>query len=157
MKHFTSAIDYLPHELPMVLVETVHGVGDDHASCEVLVSKDGILAPFINESNVIPAWFAIEMMAQTIGVWCGWHALKQNKQPRLGLLLGTRAFKSSISEFPIGSRLFIFINLRLRDNKLANFDCRIELDGKTVTQAKLNVYEPDDSEIAQLIQQGSAK
>lgn len=157
MEHFKPAIDYLPHELPMVLVETVHEVSDDYAKCEVIVSKEGVLAPFINENDAIPAWFAIEMIAQTIGVWCGWHALKRNKRPQLGLLLGTRAFKSAMSEFPLGSRLVIFTHLLLRDDKLGNFDCRIELEGKTVVQAKLNVYEPDDQEIARLIQQGRTK
>jgi predicted hotdog family 3-hydroxylacyl-ACP dehydratase len=157
MNQFKPAIAYLPHRLPMVLIETVHQVGRESAQCSVEVSRDSVLAPFIDENGVVPAWFAIEMMAQTIGVWSGWHAEQTGKIPLLGLLLGTRGFKSTVSEFSLGSHLLISIDLLLQDEKLANFDCRIELNGNVVTQAKLNVYQPDEQEIAQLIQQGSAK
>lgn len=155
MSQFKPAVDYLPHELPMVMVETVLDVGREHAECEATVSKQGVLAPFINQNDAIPAWFAIEMMAQTIGVWCGWHAVQHGGKPRLGLLLGSRAFKSAVSEFPCGGKLKTSVHLLLRDEKLANFDCRVELDGNTVITAKLNVYEPDDKEIVRLIQRGS--
>lgn len=154
MSQFEDAKHYLPHEQPMVLVETVHDVGPEHAICGVTVSENGILAPFINEQGELPAWFAIEMMAQTIGVWSGWHGIQQNKTPRLGLLLGTRAFKSELSAFPADSQLTIHVQLLLRDDKLGNFDCRIEWNDQIVTQAKLNVYEPDDQEIEHLINQG---
>lgn len=157
MTQYEKAIDYLPHELPMVLVEDVYEASIDHIECGVLVSKEGILAPFLNSQSALPAWFAIEIMAQSIGVWRGWLGKKQQLEPKLGMLLGTRSFKSSVSEFPCGAQLLIKADLLLQDDKLANFDCSLSIDGKTMVQAKLNVYQPDDLEIKKLTMQGSIR
>ncbi|GKX63754.1 (3R)-hydroxymyristoyl-ACP dehydratase [Pragia fontium] len=153
MNNFHPAAYYLPHESPMVFLETVCAVDDDSAICEVSVNPDGILSPYLNGQNALPAWFAIEIMAQAIGVWSGWHGIQNNQTPRLGMLLGSRAFKSTLNEYPNGSLLRVYATMLLQDDKLASFDCRLEINGETVTQAKLNVYQPDNQEIARLIQQ----
>lgn len=64
-----SAEHYLPHQSPMVMLDDVHSVGEDGAECSVTLSKDGVLAPFLDAQGRLPNWFAIELMAQTIGVW----------------------------------------------------------------------------------------
>lgn len=156
MSQYRRAIDYLPHQSPMVVLETVCNVSAEQAECEVIVAADGILAPFLNAHGALPAWFAIEMMAQTIGVWRGWHGEQSGAEPKLGLLLGSRAFNSSLSEFPAASRLRVYVTMLLQDDKLASFDCWVSLNGETVTTAKLNVYQPNDGEINQLIQQGNS-
>ena len=152
MTDFQPAAYYLPHESPMVLLETVCAVEEEFAVCEVVVSPNGILAPFLNPQGELPAWFAIEMMAQTIGVWNGWHGQQRNEESHMGLLLGSRGFKTTLPRYPDGSRLRITATMLLRDHKLANFECQLEINGQTVTQAKLNVYQPDLQEIQDLIQ-----
>lgn len=158
MTEFQPAASYLPHELPMVFVENVLAVDDEGAVCEVRVAQDGVLAPFLTPQGDLPIWFAIEIMAQTIGVWRGWHGLKLGREPKLGMLLGSRGFKSSVGAYPHGSSLTVSVTMLLQDDKLASFDCRIALNGEeNATRAKLNVYQPDDMELRQLMQPPNAQ
>ncbi len=156
MNNYKKAADYLPHQSPMILIDDVIDIGENYAICQIIVSKQGILAPFINEQNMLPAEFIIEMMAQTIGVWRGWFSNKPNKNLDLGLLLGIRGFKSDYAEFTLGTCLIIKVNLVLQDNKLANFDCELHVNNQICATAKINVYQPDTQEIQQIIQQGNS-
>lgn len=76
MKYLSPA-EYLPHDAPMMLLETVESVTDNGAACSVTVSGHGVLAPFLNADGDLPGWFALELMAQTVGVWCEWHRLQK--------------------------------------------------------------------------------
>lgn len=83
-----SAEYYLPHQSPMVMLDKVYVVEESNAECRVTVSQDSVLAPFLDTHGCLPNWFAIELMAQTIGVWRGWHGLQQAVPPTIGMLLG---------------------------------------------------------------------
>lgn len=74
-------VDYLPHDAPMLLLETVEQVTDESAVCRVTVNHTGVLAPFLNADGALPGWYALELMAQTVGVWSGWHRHQQGKAP----------------------------------------------------------------------------
>ena len=147
---YQSASFYLPHKTPMIMIDKVHLVDDKQSICSVKVTKDGMLSPFLNDDDQLPNFFAIELMAQTIGVWNGYHDTKKNHSPQLGMLLGGRAIKTTLPVFALNSELIITANLVLFDAKLANFDCHITINQQCVASGKLNVYEPDQSELAQL-------
>ena len=157
-RHYLPAKDYLPHAAPMVLIEEVIDVGEKSAHCRVKVAKTGVLAPFLTPTGALPAWFAIELMAQTVGVWSGWHGKQQGGEPQLGMLLGGRGLKCAVAEFAAGSLLDIRVEMMLRDEKLANFECAITLadseDGQhqEIAHARLNTYQPDADEIIKLSQ-----
>lgn len=147
---------YLPHEAPMVLLDKVLHVGEEQAHCQVTVSNDGVLAPFLNKQGALPAWFGIEIMAQTIGVWSGWHRRQQaerNGKPEPGMLLGGRGYRCSQAAFPAQARLDVFINLLMRDEKIGSFEGEIRIDGERVASGRLNTYQPDSIELQQLTQQ----
>lgn len=44
--HYLPPGDYLPHDTPMLLLESVESVTDDRAVCSVTVNERGVLAPF---------------------------------------------------------------------------------------------------------------
>lgn len=88
MSRYHTAEYYLPHASPMVLLERVLEVGEEHAQCAVTVSPDGVLAPFLDAQGALPGWYGIELMAQAIGVWSGWHGRQHAQPPQLGMLLG---------------------------------------------------------------------
>lgn len=144
---------YLPHEKPMVMIEKVHFVDAQQCICSVEVNKQGILSPFLNEDDTLPNFYAIELMAQTIGVWNGYHGIMSNKKPTLGMLLGGRAIKTTLDAFPCNSLLMIQADLVLHDAKLANFESKITINQQIVVTGKLNVYEPDESELDDLFSQ----
>lgn len=146
MNPYLSPSAYLPHASPMLMLETVHQVTSEYCLCSAVVSPESVLAPFLNEDGTLANWFGIELMAQTIGVWNGYHGLCEDRQPKLGMLLGGRGFKTELTTYPAKSELFIHAHLFLQDGKLANFECQIEINHQIVAQGKLNVYEPDENE-----------
>ncbi|MBU9812183.1 hotdog family protein [Rahnella perminowiae] len=151
-----SAGQYLPHESPMVLLDKVISVTAETALCSVVVSENSVLAPFLNERGALPAWYAIELIAQTVGVWSGWHGAQSGEPPQVGMLLGGRALKTSVPEFAAGSELFISVLMVLCDEKLASFEGVIcikqEKDNLQVAKGRLNTYQPDKDELIKLIQ-----
>ncbi|WP_267362163.1 3-hydroxy-fatty acyl-ACP dehydratase [Gilliamella sp. B2772] len=147
---YQPASYYLPHRTPMIMIEKVHLVDEKQCICSVQVTKDGILSPFLTDNYQLPNFYAIELMAQTIGVWNGYHDSQKNHSPQLGMLLGGRAIKTNLPSFELNSELIITANLVLFDSKLANFDCDISINQQCVASGKLNVYEPDPSELDQL-------
>lgn len=42
--HYLPPGDYLPHDTPMLLLESVESVTDDRAVCSVTVNERGVLA-----------------------------------------------------------------------------------------------------------------
>ncbi|CAI0971491.1 hotdog family protein [Serratia proteamaculans] len=150
MNHYHTAEYYLPHASPMVLLEQVLEVGEEHARCAVTVSADGVLAPFLDAQGALPGWYGIELMAQAIGVWSGWHGRQGAQPPQLGMLLGGRAIHCELPVFPAGSKLLVSVQQLLKDEKLASFECEISIDNVRIAQGRLNTYQPDQQEIIQL-------
>ncbi|MBD2798058.1 hotdog family protein [Xenorhabdus sp. 18] len=143
---------YLPHEAPMVLLEQVINVSDNHVHCQVTVSQDGVLSPFLNQEGHLPGWFAIEIMAQTIGVWSGWHRkARKEADSALGMLLGGRAVRCQVPAFTQGSVLDIQMNLLLQDEKFGSFEGEISCYGTVLVTGRLNTYQPNKTELIQLI------
>ncbi|HEI8867243.1 TPA: hotdog family protein [Serratia odorifera] len=147
---YQSAEYYLPHAAPMVLLERVLAVTEDGACCAVSVGADGVLAPFLDAQGALPAWYGIELMAQTIGVWSGWHGRRGGQAPRLGMLLGGRGISSSQPAFAAGCELVVSVRQLLQDEKLASFECDITINALRVAHGRLNTYQPDQQELIQL-------
>lgn len=150
MSNINSAHTYLPHQPPMMLLQHVCDITENSATCEVNVSTTGILAPFLDENLALPAWFGLELMAQTVGVWCGSNDIKETGSPQIGMLLGARGFKSTLPAFPLNSALTIHVIKVLKDARLANFDCCIILNETKIAHSKLTVYQPNAAERARL-------
>ncbi|GBU09367.1 beta-hydroxydecanoyl-(acyl-carrier-protein) dehydrase [Gammaproteobacteria bacterium] len=146
---------YLIHDTPMLLLEKLIMATDQEGICEVKVASDGILAPFLDENSALPAWFGLELMAQTIGAWNGWHGAKQQQTPKLGLLLGCRNFKTDLAAFPTQSLLSIYINKLFQDESLASFNCYIKINNCIVSSARLNVYQPNNQELKKILKENS--
>lgn len=156
MAEFLSAEHYLPHATPMVLVEQVVAVTEQTAHCRVRVCRDGVLDPFLNADGELPAWFGIEIIAQTVGVWSGWHARQlSDNPPQPGMLLGGRGYRSHQPMFPAGALLDINVTLLMHDEKIASFEGEISLNGELFASGRLNTYQPDDEELIYLMQQDS--
>jgi len=156
MAELLTAEHYLPHATPMVLLEQVVAVTEETAHCQVRVSRDGVLAPFLNANGQLPAWFGIEIIAQTIGVWSGWHGRQlSDNPPKPGMLLGGRGYRCHQPLFPAGALLNINVTLLMHDEKIASFEGEITLNGEILASGRLNTYQPDEQELLQLMQQDS--
>ena len=103
------------------------------------------------EKTGVPAWVGIEYMAQTVAAHTGFEARLRGEPPAIGFLLGTRAYECVVGEFPIGARLTISVEPLLMDSGFGSFNCSIKTD-RILAAAVLNIYQPDDDEVAQIRQ-----
>lgn len=153
MAEYLPAAHYLPHRPPMVLVEEVLLIDEDRAHCRVRVGRDTVLAPFLNAGGQLPAWFGMEILAQTIGVWSGWHDRRRNNaEPRPGMLLGGRGYRCKTAGFPAGAVLDAQVRLLMLDEKIGSFDGAILINGEHYAGGRLNIYQPDNIELQQIMQ-----
>ncbi|MBK0095307.1 hotdog family protein [Erwinia sp. S63] len=154
MTDFLPVGDYLPHRAPMLLLDRVIQVSDERVVCEVTINHHGVLAPFLNTQGELPAWFGVEIMAQTVGVWSGFHARQRgDRDIRPGMLLGGRGYRATAATFASDSTLRVEMHLLMRDDKLGSFEGEIRSQDTVLASGRLNTYQPDEQELNQL-QQG---
>lgn len=95
----------------------------------------------------VPAWVGIEYMAQTIAAHAGCEARQRGEPPAIGFLLGTRAYRNELAEFPLGAKLTITVEPVVVDAGFGAFQCSIATD-RVVATAVVNTYQPAAHELA---------
>lgn len=157
MNLYLSPGEYLPHDAPMLLLDTVASVSDDAAACLVSVTPDGVLAPFLNPQGDLPGWFALELMAQTIGVWSGWHRHQQGERSiALGMVLGARELTCAAGSLPAGQTLTVSVKLLMQDTRFGSFDCTIDASGERLAEGRVNTFQPTPEELTTLFKGAAA-
>lgn len=158
MSHFLSPGSYLPHDAPMLLLEAVDDVTADTAACRVTVSSGSVLGPFLDSNGDLPGWFALELMAQTVGVWSGWHRQQQGQTSlALGMVLGARELVCAAGHLPGGKTLSISVKLLMQDERFGSFEGVITADGERLASGRVNTFQPTPAELNTLFQQGASE
>ena len=153
---YLSPTHYLPHDAPMILLGTVESVTDDSAECRVAVNGQSVLAPFLNADGDLPGWFALELMAQTVGVWSGWHRQQQGQDHiALGMVLGARELVCADGRFRAGTTLTITVKLLMQDDRFGSFECTMTADNATLASGRVNTFQPSAEELTSLFNQGA--
>ncbi|WP_431224918.1 3-hydroxy-fatty acyl-ACP dehydratase [Serratia sp. L9] len=156
MSQYLPPAEYLPHDAPMLLLAEVISVTEDSAHCQVAIGAESVLAPFINAQGELPGWYTLELMAQTIGVWSGWHRRQQGQQRiSLGMVLGARELICAAGSLPAGATLDIQVNLLMHDERVGSFDCTICAEGDLLATGRVNTFQPTQDELTILFNQGS--
>jgi predicted hotdog family 3-hydroxylacyl-ACP dehydratase len=135
--------ELLPHGPAMTLIERLTEYSARRSVATVTITPQ---SRFV-ESDGVPAWVGIEYMAQTIAAHAGYEGRLRGEPPRIGFLLGTRAYRSEIGVFPLGATLTISVEPLVADAKLAAFQCAIATD-RVVATAVINTYQPTRDELA---------
>lgn len=130
MNKYLSPREYLPHEPPMVLVDEVVYVDDNKALTRCYVNHEGVLSPFLNEEGNLPSFFALEIFAQSVGVWNGFNQHGTGNKTKMGMVLGARDLKVKEPFFKAGSVLNIEVYKNMSDGTLANFEGKIFVNEK---------------------------
>lgn len=130
--------ELLPHTGEMVLLDRILSFGEDRLSAVLTVRGDGLL---FGDERSVPAWAALEYMAQAIGAYVGLQAKQAGQPIRLGFLLGSRLLQSNVGTLPVGCKLAVTVEKIVQDEQLGVFDCRVSGDNIEIS-AKLNVYQP---------------
>ncbi|MDR1283078.1 MAG: 3-hydroxy-fatty acyl-ACP dehydratase [Opitutaceae bacterium] len=130
------AADYLPHEPPMLLVQRLLEITPDTVACHTAPDA-ATFAPFANQDGSLPAALLLEIMAQTIGVWAGWHCRAAGQPVQPGLILGCRDFSATLATLPAGACLRSTARKIFYDDGTATFECAVETDTVRIASATL--------------------
>ncbi|GGJ99103.1 ApeP family dehydratase [Pseudomonas matsuisoli] len=134
--------DLIPHSADMVLLDELIACDDETVHTRLIVRPDSLLS---GPDGSIPAWCGIELMAQSIGAYAGFHARRGGQPVTMGFLLGTRQYRCNVEQFPPGTELHIHARASLQDeNGMGVFEC--VLTGPDIqAEARLNVFCPPDT------------
>ena len=154
--HYLPPGDYLPHDTPMLLLESVESVTDDRAVCSVTVNERGVLAPFLDADGNLPGWFALELMAQTVGVWSEWHRMQKGlPHCALGMVLGARELVCDAGHFAAGSTLTSTLVRRMLAERVGSGECSRLAERVARAAGRVNTFQPSEEELTTLFNQGT--
>ncbi len=129
----------LPHKPPMILLDDIIEVDIKNNR---LVSMFEIYPQklFYEKDKGINTLAGIEFMAQTIG--CYAYFKNNCKEPKPGLLLGTRLFNNKINFFEEGKQYKVCVQEVFTDNEIVAFDCIIyDNENEEIASAAINAYQ----------------
>ena len=137
--------DVLAHRPPMILVDQLLDYLAKGGRCRVTITPQS--AFYDTDSKGVASYIGSEYMAQTIAAYAGALALDNDKQVKIGFLLGTRKYETFTPLFDLGDELEItVVELIQEESGLSVFDCIIKRAEQVVAQAKINVFQPDEPE-----------
>ncbi|QGX40316.1 hotdog family protein [Permianibacter aggregans] len=141
-KKFWPIEDLIPHRGEMILIDALIDYTDNSVDVACTPKAGGL---FIDEQQQMPGWVGIELMAQAIASFAGVSARLRGEEPKVGFLLGTRAYTAHVDHFPVGQSFTIrATQLYLDEGGLGSFDCRIFIGEQILAEAAVNVFEPKD-------------
>jgi predicted hotdog family 3-hydroxylacyl-ACP dehydratase len=134
------SIPLVPHQPPLRLIDSVLEADGDH--CTTLTRVDP-QAWYADPEGAMPAWFGLELMAQTIAAFSGNRHRAPGLAPKYGYLVGTREYRCEVAAFPAGAQLEVEAKVDDAGTLgLSAFACELRLDGAVLAHAILKVYEP---------------
>ncbi len=143
MSPFPATRELLPHAGGMALLGPVLDHGPTHTVCSVDPAESEL---FRESDGRVPAWLAIEYMAQCIGVHVGLEKRARGEGPNVGFFVGSRCITLHADRFEPGERLRVRADaIRLR-GALVVFACRVEreADAAVVAEGQVSLFEPRD-------------
>ncbi|MGH8456753.1 MAG: 3-hydroxylacyl-ACP dehydratase [Stenotrophobium sp.] len=131
----------LPHRYEALLVDAV-SYGADYGRASLTVREK---SPYCDGIHGIPAWVGVEYMAQALGVFSGVELLQAGQAVKIGLLIGTRRYESSVPAFALGTHLTITAKLLSREDRdIYVFACEISDGQRVLARGDIKAFRPDD-------------
>ena len=136
----------LPHNKPMILIDDVidYSVEEKWLRSIVTISENSLF--YDSKIKGISSVVGLEYMAQTVGCYIFYK--RNEPEPKIGFLLGTRCYSNNLEKFELNKTYTIEIKEVFLDEKvnLASFDCSIYNDiNEVVATATVNAYQSDDA------------
>jgi len=131
--------ELLPHRPPLLLIDILEDATVDSCITNVRVDPG---AWYAGPDGAMPAWFGLELMAQTAAAYSGYHKRSANMPPGGGYLLGTRRYECTTPLFPRDAILEVEAKVDYANVfGQSAFVCEIRLQGTVVASATLKVIE----------------
>ena len=142
MKKNFKILDVVPHQTPMLLLDTLESYSDNTLVSRLTIKEDSL---FYEELGV-PTWVGLEYMGQSIAAFGGVEARNEGRPVKIGFLVSSRRYESPQSHFKLGSKLIVFVEKVINNpSGLSVFNCSITWSD-FIIQANLNVFLPDKVE-----------
>lgn len=139
---FPEVAELIPHSGPMLLVRRVLEHSQERTVCEVDPADSSL---FVMEGGGIPAWLALEYMAQCAAVHGGLLAKESGAPPRAGMLLGTRRLRLAVETLQPGQSLRVSVACVHAGSQLLSFEGEVRAaEGEVLAAARFNVYMADN-------------
>ena len=131
---------FLPQQPPMRLLDALLAADDQR--CTALARVDPA-AWYAGPDGSAPGWIGLEWMAQAVAAHHGLRHRDRGGAPKLGYLLGTRAYACDLPAFPAHAAAEVDATAQETDpSGLSLYACAIRIHGQPVAQALLKVFEP---------------
>jgi len=129
----------------MALLESVLDHGPTHTVCSVDCAESGL---FQEADGSVPAWLAIEYMAQCIGAHVGLEKHARSEGTKVGFFVGSRRTVFHVDSVEPDEHVRVRVDALRRGGGLLVFACRVEreADGVVLAEGQVSVFEPRDPE-----------
>lgn len=142
-KFIDPATHLIPHSGKMAQLKRIIDYGEDWIRAEADLTADNIFA----ENGRIPAWAALEILAQGIAALAGIRAEQAGEPVRPGFLLGTRKFTASVAHLPLTTVTINVQESMVDERGFGVYRCVLtDGDGITLADAAINAFSPSDIE-----------
>ncbi len=131
--------EVVPHSGSMLLVGPVLEHRPEFTRCRVDVARSAL---FARPDGRVPAWVALEWMAQCVAAHGGLVARALGLPVRPGLFLGTRGVRLRADDFGAAERLEVQARHLRGELGLVAFACRVERPGEAeaLAEGSVSVY-----------------
>jgi predicted hotdog family 3-hydroxylacyl-ACP dehydratase len=131
--------EVVPHAGTMLLVGPVLEHHPEYTRCRVEVARSAL---FAREGGRVPAFVALEWMAQCVAAHGGLVARALGLPARPGLFLGTRGVRLSADDFAADDVYEVCARHLRGELGLVSFACRLERpgDAEPLAEGNLSVY-----------------
>lgn len=137
----------LPHKPPMVFIDRV--ISCDLPAGRLVAEFDVSTSSLFFDAgeNGVPAYVALEYMAQAIGCFSGIFDRSKvpPEKPRVGFVLGSRKLELFCDFFTAGTYR-VSISQVFFDGEVGAFSAEIFRENKRVAAGTLNVFRPENVE-----------
>ncbi|WP_339615831.1 hypothetical protein [uncultured Gilvimarinus sp.] len=137
-----SLANYIPHQAPMRLVDTLLSSSPLEVEVEAHILADNIF--YDASRGGVPAWTGIEYMAQAAAVWVGIEDTRLSKPIEPAFLISSRQYTAHCPLFALGEPLRIRVHADLVDGPLVAFRGTIHNRTGLLAEAIFTAYRPDD-------------
>lgn len=140
--------ELLPHKSPMILISGIHSFNMEKGIliAHTRIQKENVL--YQSAINGVPAYAALEYMAQSIGCFVGLYDLQKNpnKKPGVGFVLGSRKLQIQKPVLEVNQSYFIKVCALFCDENLASFECVLYNNetNEEFANAIINAYRPEN-------------
>lgn len=123
LETYLAPRDYLPHDNPMIFIDELLAVTDEAIVTRTYVAPEHNLMLFKNDQGEVPSHFALEIMAQSIGAWSGYHRVMRGANPlKVGMLLSVRNFTTQEAPLVRNCVLTTVMRMLFNDGKCGTFE-----------------------------------